>query len=62
MKKTNRKLVLRSETIRELSAQALTRIIGGLETDIAAGVPFSGDKVCKATAMQQSLDGQCNTE
>jgi hypothetical protein len=59
MKKMNRKLVLRSETIRELSAQALTRIIGGQETD---AVPWSRDRVCEAAyAYPQSGERQCQT-
>ena len=57
MKKTTRKLVLRQETVRELSGQALSRAIGGQETDVA--VPFSGDRVCKTAAVQQSGDQQC---
>ena len=44
MKKTTRKLVLRKETVRELSGQALTHVIGGRETD--AAVPQSRDKQC----------------
>jgi hypothetical protein len=57
MKKTNRKLVLRSETIRALSAQALTRIIGGQET--ADAVPHSRDKVCLIAAVPHSRDRGC---
>jgi hypothetical protein len=44
MKKTTRKLVLRKATIRELSGQALTHVIGGQETDPA--YPYSGYKQC----------------
>jgi hypothetical protein len=62
MRKTNRKLVLRSETIRELSAQALTRVIGGLETDTAAGVPHSRDRVCLVAAVPYSRDRVCLAE
>jgi hypothetical protein len=54
MKKTTRKLVLRKETIRELSAQALTLIIGGLDTDNA--YPYSGPRQCLAAAVPQSKD------
>ena len=54
MRKTTRKLVLRKETVRELSGQALTRVIGGQETDIADGYPFSGPKVCLTAAVPQS--------
>ena len=46
MKKTTRKLVLRKETVRELSRQALTLIIGGQETVPADAYPWSRDKVC----------------
>lgn len=61
MKKTNRKLVLRSETIRELSAQALTHVIGGLETETAAEVPFSRERVCGIAAVPYSGDKVCLT-
>jgi hypothetical protein len=54
MKKTSRKLMLRKETVRELSAQALTLIIGGLDTDNA--YPYSRDKVCLIAAVPQSKD------
>ncbi len=57
MKKTTRKLVLRTETVRELSGLALTQVIGGQETAVA--VPFSGDKVCLTAAVPQSGDKQC---
>jgi hypothetical protein len=46
MKKTTRKLVLRKETLRELSEQALTRVIGGQETDTADAYPQSRPKQC----------------
>jgi hypothetical protein len=46
MKKTTRKLVLRKETIRALSAEALTRVIGGQETDTADAYPYSRPKQC----------------
>jgi hypothetical protein len=44
MKKTTRKLVLRKQIIRELSAKALTHVIGGLDTDDA--YPQSNPKQC----------------
>ena len=44
MKKTTRKLVLRKETVRELSEKALTHVIGGLDTDDA--YPQTGTKQC----------------
>ena len=50
MKKSARKLVLRKVTVRELSGQALTRVIGGQETDAADAYPFSGPKVCLTSA------------
>jgi hypothetical protein len=56
MKKTTRKLVLRKETVQELSGQALARVIGGQETDTADAYPFSGPKVCLAAAVPQSKD------
>ena len=46
MKKTTRKLVLRKELIRELSGQALTRVIGGQETNTADVMSQTGDKQC----------------
>jgi hypothetical protein len=52
MRKTTRKLVLRKATVRELSGQALTRVVGGQETDTADGYPFSGPKVCLAAVPQ----------
>ncbi len=75
MKKMTRKLVLRKETVRELSRQALTHVIGGQETVPADGYPYSGprqcdaaaypysrERQCPAAAMPQSTDGQCTTE
>ena len=56
MKKTTRKLVLRKETVRELSRQALSHVIGGHETDIAVAEPWSGDKVC-GSGLIAALDG-----
>jgi hypothetical protein len=57
MKKTTRKLVLRKETIRELSVKALTHVIGGQDTDNV--YPYSGPKQCMLAAMPQSGDKQC---
>jgi hypothetical protein len=71
MKKTTRKLVLRRETIRELSAKALTHVIGGQETDAypqtgprqcltVAAYPQSGPKQClTVAAYPQSRERQC---
>ena len=67
MKKTTRKLVLRKETIRELSGKALTHVIGGLDTDAypysrdrqcpaAADYPYSGPRQCPIAAVPQSKD------
>ena len=63
MKKTTRKLVLRKETLRELSSKELSRTIGGLETD-ADAVKQSGYKQCLtsglvADAVPQTRDKQC---
>jgi hypothetical protein len=55
MRKINPKLVLRKETVREFSGQALSRVIGGHETSDA--VPFSRDKVCLTAAAIIALDG-----
>jgi len=49
MKKTLRKLVLRSETLRMLADTALARVVGGIE---------SGDVQCQAS---QTGDKQCST-
>ena len=46
MKKTTRKLVLRKVIVRELSGQALSRAIGGQETDTADAYPWSRPKEC----------------
>jgi hypothetical protein len=59
MKKTTRKLALRSETIRALSTQALALVIGGQETGPANGYPFSGPRHCDAAAYPQSRDRDC---
>ncbi|HWO21292.1 MAG TPA: hypothetical protein VNO30_21140 [Kofleriaceae bacterium] len=56
MKKTTRKLVLRKVTIRELSRQALSRVIAGQETDTADAEPFSRPKVC-GSGLIVTLDG-----
>jgi hypothetical protein len=49
MKKTTRKLVLRKATVRELSGEALTRVIGGQETD--AAYPFSAPRECQTSGL-----------
>jgi hypothetical protein len=54
MKKTTRKLVLRKEIVRELSRQALSRVIGGGET--ADAYPWSGYKEC-GSGLIGALDG-----
>jgi hypothetical protein len=59
MKKTTRKLVLRKETVRELSGQALTHVIGGQETDAADDYPYSNPRQCLIAAVPQSGDKQC---
>jgi len=57
MKKTTRKLVLRKETVRELSGQALSRVLGGQETDAADGMSSpTGDKMCGSGRIV-ALDG-----
>ena len=56
MKKTTRKLVLRKATVRELSGQALTHVIGGLETDTAVAEPYSRYKEC-GSGLIVTLDG-----
>jgi hypothetical protein len=57
MKKTTRKLVLRKETIRELSKLALSRAIGGQET--AGGYPWSAPRECTSglAALDVPRDG-----
>ena len=59
MKKTTRKLMLRKEIVRELSGQALTRVIGGQETVTADAYPQTGDRQCPAAAYPQSGPKQC---
>ena len=59
MKKTTRKLVLRQETVRELSGQALTLVIGGQETN--ADYPYSNPKQCLLAAVPQSGERDCPT-
>ena len=60
MKKTTRKLLLRKETLRELSAKALTHVIGGQETVTADAYPFSRPKQCTiADAYTQTRPKQC---
>jgi hypothetical protein len=56
MKKTTRKLVLRKQTVRELSGQALSHVIGGQETDPADAYPYSKEKEC-GSARIVALDG-----
>ena len=53
MKKTTRKLVLRKELVRELSGQALSRVIGGQDTDVPK---WSGYKQC-GSGLIVALDG-----
>jgi hypothetical protein len=56
MKKPIRKLVLRKETVRELSAKALTHVIGGQETDTADAYPYSRPRQC-TSGLLVALDG-----
>jgi hypothetical protein len=56
MKKTTRKLALRKTTVRELSGQALTHVIGGQETVTADAYPQSGSKQC-GSGLIVALDG-----
>jgi hypothetical protein len=51
MKKTTRKLLLRKALIRELSGQALSQVVGGLETDTVDAYPYSNPKQCTSTAI-----------
>ena len=51
MKKTTRKLVLRKENVRELSGQALARVIGGQETDAADAYPYSAPRECQTSGL-----------
>jgi hypothetical protein len=51
MRKTTRKLLLRKETIRELSGQALTHVIGGQETVNADAYPWSRERQCPAAVL-----------
>jgi len=57
MKKTTRKLVLRKETVRELSAQALSHVIGGQETDTAVAEPQTRDRQCPVAVLVVAPDG-----
>jgi len=50
MKKTTRKLVLRKVVVRELSRQALSRAIGGQETDTAVAYPQTRERQCLVAA------------
>jgi hypothetical protein len=56
MKRTTRKLVLRKETVRELSAQALAHVIGGQETVTADDYPQSRPRQC-TSGFIVALDG-----
>jgi hypothetical protein len=55
MKKTPRKLVLRSETLRTLADLDLSRAVGGLDSGVATcpnrDVVDSGPAVCEAPAI-----------
>jgi hypothetical protein len=62
--------VLRKETVRELSGQALTHVIGGQDYPfsgpkqclIADGYPYSGPRQClSADAYPQTRPKQCLT-
>jgi hypothetical protein len=57
MKKTTRKLVLRKATVRELSRQALTQVIGGQETDTAVGYPQTRERQCTVAVLVVAPDG-----
>lgn len=46
MKKMIRKLTLRKETVRELTAKALTQVIGGQETVTVVDYPQTGIRQC----------------
>jgi len=50
MKKTSRKLVLRSETLRALANMDLARVVGGFD---------SGTKVCESPAGFDTGAGAC---
>jgi hypothetical protein len=56
MKKTTHKLVLRKVTVRELSGQALSRAIGGQETDTAVAYPYSRERQCPAAVLVVAPD------
>jgi hypothetical protein len=49
MKKSLPKLVLHKETLRALSGTDLTRVIAGVDTEVAH-VPQSKDKLCSPAA------------
>ena len=57
MKKTTRKLVLRKKTVRELSGQTLTHVIGGQETDTAVAYPWSRERQCPVAVLVVAPDG-----
>ena len=62
MKKTTRKLVLRKETVREVSGQVLTRVIGGQETVTADAYPQTRPRQCLiADGYPWSRPRQCLT-
>lgn len=50
MKKASRKLVLRSETLRDLANMDLARVVGGIQ---------SGDKPCPLVVAPETGDHQC---
>lgn len=52
MKKASRNLVLRSETLRDLSSMDLARAVGGFQ---------SADKPCRLVVVYQTGDHQCPT-
>jgi len=49
MKKTPRKLVLRSETLRALANMDLSRVVAGVGMDLA--IVDTGDKACETDAV-----------
>lgn len=59
MKKTPRKLVLRSETLRALGRVELVRALGGSGSAAlpCPGLMWSGDKACEAQAVATTACG-----